>query len=152
HVVLGLFEERVHRLGVDARRRDGDPDPVHGQHPGGKEEPLLELLDTQRVGEPGGHAMTSTVPPLASIAAFADSLKPCALTGRACSTVPLPRILTRLLCLPARPASASAARSTTLPAAKRPRLARFTTSNSLRNGLRKPRFGRRRCSGIWPPS
>src|SRR6185312_492818 len=29
---------------------------------------------------------------------------------------------------------------------------RFTTAYSLRNRLVKPRFGMRRCSGIWPPS
>jgi hypothetical protein len=31
-------------------------------------------------------------------------------------------------------------------------VSRFTTSYSTRNGLWKPRFGTRRCSGIWPPS
>src|SRR5664279_4052449 len=29
---------------------------------------------------------------------------------------------------------------------------RFTTSYSMRKMLVKPRFGKRRCSGIWPPS
>src|SRR5690242_17826379 len=29
---------------------------------------------------------------------------------------------------------------------------RLISLNSLRWGLLKPRFGKRRCSGIWPPS
>src|SRR5262245_46806552 len=51
-------------------------------------------------------------------------------------------------------ASASiAALASSLPASiaacRRPRL---ISLNCLRNGLLKPRLGRRRCSGIWPPS
>src|SRR5512137_2754663 len=53
---------------------------------------------------------------------------------------------------PTSPAARSDWTSTTLPAGTRPRSVTVTSSYSSRNGLWKPNFGRRRCSGIWPPS
>src|SRR5215211_2875472 len=51
------------------------------------------------------------------------------------------------------PRSRSSSGVTVVPSSKRSaRVSRFTTSYSTRNGLWKPRFGTRRCSGIWPPS
>src|SRR5262245_60824942 len=56
------------------------------------------------------------------------------------------------------PALCSAAASTGLPASSLPAstalcsVPRLTSAYSLRNGLLKPRLGRRRKSGIWPPS
>src|SRR5205823_144494 len=53
----------------------------------------------------------------------------------------------------ARPCSRSRSGVTSMPASNRAAIvSRFTTSYSTRKGLWKPRFGTRRCSGIWPPS
>src|SRR6516225_3603236 len=42
---------------------------------------------------------------------------------------------------------------TSVPASNtRARESRLTTAYATRNGLWKPRFGTRRCRGIWPPS
>src|SRR4029450_1664204 len=52
-----------------------------------------------------------------------------------------------------RPRSRSSSGVTSTPASKRSdSVSRLTTLYSSRNGLWKPRFGTRRCSGIWPPS
>src|SRR5215204_6810487 len=51
------------------------------------------------------------------------------------------------------PRSSSSAGVISVPFSKRSEsVSRFTTSNSSRKMLLKPRFGTRRCSGIWPPS
>ena len=50
------------------------------------------------------------------------------------------------------PAPRSAAASTTSRRQQPSRSPTLTSANSRRKGLVKPNFGRRRCSGIWPPS
>ena len=52
---------------------------------------------------------------------------------------------------PARRRGAPGGRRRSRPAAS-PRSVTVTSSYSSRKGLLKPNFGRRRCSGIWPPS
>src|SRR5690606_17213533 len=121
-VVRGLLEERLHRLAVDARRRDRDADAVHREHPRGEQEALFELLDAQRVRESGAHSTTSKLPPWLSIAARADLLAACARTVSFRSRVPSPRILIRSALRGARPAFVKASGSTTEPASKRFRL------------------------------
>src|SRR5688572_15606163 len=66
-----------------------------------------------------------------------------------------PRASTLIGCRPLCTSRASSSSSgvITVPASKRcSSTSRFTTAYSMRNGLWNPRFGMRRCSGIWPPS
>src|SRR6185312_4754327 len=99
-----------------------------------------------------GYARTSAVPPAAAI--FSAAL-PLNLWARIVSFFEMsPRASTLMLPVrPTRPCSRSSSGVTSLPASKRSAIAsRLTTSYSTRNGLWNPRFGTRRCSGIWPPS
>src|SRR5262245_55233070 len=95
---------------------------------------------------------TSAVPPAAAIFSAALPLNLCARTVSFFEMSPRARTL-MLPVRPTRPCSRSSSGVTSVPASNRSAIAsRFTTSNSTRNGLWKPRFGTRRCSGIWPPS
>src|ERR1051325_4217943 len=98
------------------------------------------------------YAISWTVPPAASICLRADSENLCATTVSFLVRLPVPRILSPSLCPLTRPAWRSAPSSTVAPLSKRSRSARFTTAKSFLKMFVKPRFGRRRWSGIWPPS
>src|ERR1700722_4050653 len=99
-----------------------------------------------------------TEPPALSTAATADLEAPYTSKLSLALISPLPRSRTPSLTRRSTPARTSAATSTTslgssLPASiaawTRPR---FTSLSFLAKMLLKPRLGRRRCSGIWPPS
>src|SRR5437879_1582713 len=51
-----------------------------------------------------------------------------------------------------KPRARSTSGVTVSPAVKALSCSTFTTENAVPKGLWKPRFGMRRCSGIWPPS
>src|SRR5579883_2986766 len=93
----------------------------------------------------------STLPPAASIAARAPAVAatPLSLIGRLIS--PFFTILARTARVSTRPAFLSAAKSITSPATESS-LYNSTSHTSCAVRERKPTFGRRRCSGIWPPS
>src|SRR5918911_36366 len=112
----------------------------------------------------GGHASatapfgTFTDPPARSVASRADLDAPATSRVRRALSSPLPRTLTPSRAFDSTPAATSAstvmgALASSLPASTaswmRPRL---TSLRSRAFGGVKPRFGRRRCSGIWPPS
>ena len=97
-----------------------------------------------------GAGMSSTVPPAFSIAARAPAVTRCAFTVTALFSSPPPRTTTPSRLPRTSPAAFSAAGSTT---PERPsRSPTWTSSSSRRKTLLKPNFGRRRWSGIWPPS
>src|SRR5690349_10901206 len=96
------------------------------------------------------YCSTSVLPPALVIFSCADLENLCACTVIAVVNSPSPRILTRRLAL-ASPAFCNTSGLIVFspsPAS----LSRFTTLNSSRKMLVKPRFGKRRCNGIWPPS
>src|SRR5919107_1546828 len=99
-----------------------------------------------------------TEPPAFSIASTADLDAPWTWKDSLALSSPTPRIFTPSRGLETTPAATSdstvtAAALSSLPASMacwmRPTL---TSLRSIAFGLLKPRFGRRRCRGIWPPS
>ena len=96
--------------------------------------------------------MTSALPPAATILSAAPALNLCAWMVRARSRSPSPSTLMPSKLPLIRPARRIAASSTTSPAAKRTKSLTLTVAQRVRNRFLKPNFGRRRCSGIWPPS
>src|SRR5512135_3604163 len=68
------------------------------------------------------------------------------------SSVPLPKILMRTSSDLMRPARLRDLAFTSLPPSKMARRPTFTVSVSTAKMFLKPRLGRRRWSGIWPPS
>src|SRR3954447_16533061 len=98
------------------------------------------------------YANTSAVPPAAAIFSAALPLNLCARIVSFLLMSPRARTLIEPE-RPTRPRSRSSSGVTSVPSSKRSAIAsRLTTSYSTRNGLWNPRFGTRRCSGIWPPS
>src|SRR5271157_5623803 len=94
---------------------------------------------------------TSTLPPAFSIFSWADLENLWARTVMALENSPWPSTFTGDFLELTTPALRSSSGVISLS----PRLAsrpRFTTSYSVLKMLVKPRLGRRRCSGIWPPS
>src|SRR5438067_3329882 len=97
--------------------------------------------------------MASALPPAARIFAAAFPLNLCARTVSAFVTSPRASTLTGRSAPWTSPRSRRSSGVTTAPASNfAPSASRLTTAYSTRNGLWKPRFGTRRCSGIWPPS
>src|SRR5208282_901376 len=102
-------------------------------------------------GAPSAPAGNSTLPPAASTAARApfDTSKPCNTTLRFSS----PETIT--LADSAWMDTTPAALSTRISMVSPPILFRSdsrTSAVSCLSGETKPRFGKRRCNGIWPPS
>src|SRR5882724_1227265 len=143
---------------IDSRNRDMPPDAINRQHQEGIEDPLLEVGNAEDVLDRVDHARlapaasepltrTSALPPAATILATACLLNRCALTTRAFLISPSPRIL--------RPASsflrtpASSRPSGVIGPSSLSRSPTLTTAKTLRKMLVNPRFGIRRCSGIW---
>src|SRR5262245_23234311 len=85
------------------------------------------------------------------MASRALALNACARTVRACDTVPLPRHLRRPR-FGTSPRARSSSGPTLEPAGKASSWPTLKTMYAVRENGRKPRFGKRRCSGIWPPS
>src|SRR5687768_1836554 len=99
------------------------------------------------------YASTSAVPPAALIFSSALPLNLCARTVSFLLMSPRASTLTFLRAPPMRPRSSSSSGVTSDPVSNTSAIvSRFTTAYSMRNGLWNPRFGMRRCSGIWPPS
>ena len=97
--------------------------------------------------------IASAVPPAAAIFSAALPLNLCARTVSALAISPRASTLTGRRALLTRPALAQQLRRHDRAGVEHARaVSRFTTAYSTRNGLWKPRFGTRRCSGIWPPS
>src|SRR5882757_5484198 len=101
---------------------------------------------------------SSTLPPAFSTAAIADAEAPATFTSILVLISPLPRRRTPSDAFLNRPAACMAAASIVWPASSflssiafcsEPRL---TICQVFWCGGRKPRLGRRRCNGIWPPS
>ena len=101
----------------------------------------------------GGRSV-SALPPAAWIFSAALPLNLSAWTVSAIAISPRPSTLTgSLWLLETRPRSRSTSGVTVAPASNAAAsVSRLITTYSVRNGLWKPRFGTRRCSGIWPPS
>src|SRR5690606_19408573 len=141
---------------VQTRHRDVGPDPVDEQRQEREEDLLLQLRDAEQVRDGVRHgaqvSSSSTAPPAASIFARAPALTACARTVIFRRIRPSPRIFT------GRPLPRSTSRycartsGVIVSSSRRSRSRRLTISYTLRNGLLNPRFGRRRWSGIWPPS
>src|SRR5262249_47688693 len=94
--------------------------------------------------------ITSALPPALVIFSCADLENLCACTFNAAFNSPSPRILIRSF-LPARPLFTSTS-GVIFFSPKAARRSRLTIWYSVRKMLVKPRLGKRRCSGIWPPS
>src|SRR5262249_3663322 len=152
HGALHLPREFGERGDVDARHRDVVADAVHRQHPQREQHAVPQVGDREDVLQAVVHSC-SVAPPAAAIFSAALPLNLCARTVSAFPTSPRPRIFTRAVPPGTSPRSRSSSGVTTVPASNfRPSMSRFTTSYATRNGLWKPRFGTRRCSGICPPS
>src|SRR5580765_460044 len=96
---------------------------------------------------------TSVEPPAAAIFSAALPLNLCALIVSAFATSPRASTFTFSALRATRPFSCSSSGVMTVPASKTSAIrSTFTTANSMRKMFVKPRFGTRRCSGIWPPS
>src|SRR5215470_9619988 len=125
--------------------------PVHRQHGQREKDALAQVRDAKDVGQFFKHyCKTSNLPPALVIFSWADLENLCACTVIADLSSPSPRTLTGCLVL-----MTPASRKTSGVIVVSPRFAsdsRFTIEYSLRKMLLKPRFGMRRCSGIWPPS
>src|SRR5579883_1327960 len=91
------------------------------------------------------------LPPAFSIFSWAALENLCAWTVMGFVSSPLPRILSRPFFFLIRPFfSKYSSVSSVSPSSTR--RSRFSVLYSTRKILVKPRLGRRRCSGIWPPS
>ena len=132
----------------------GDADAVHRQHGEGEQQPAAQLGNPRRVLEPFNHGRSPRrCRRRLRCRSSAASLNSCALTVSALVSAPVREHLDRVLGARTSPRAAQRLgidhRAGLEAASSWPRL---TTLNSRRNGLWKPHFGRRRCSGIWPPS
>src|SRR3989442_7006326 len=94
--------------------------------------------------------MVSARPPARAIFSRADLLKRCAFTTIGLVSSPSPSTLTPESSFFTRPSLTR--RSGVISPSSALRAPTLTTASSLRNRFVKPRFGTRRCSGIWPPS
>src|SRR5690606_16399131 len=165
-----ILEQLLHRDRVDARQRDERADAVDDQRPDQEQQALAQIREAGRVGKKARRShcawfchdptflsrralrllVYSTLPPAASMIAFAPGVTgtPTTLTGR--SSVPDAMIFTRSTRRPTSPAAFSDS-SVTSPST----FASSCTRTSSRVAAfcdRKPTFGSRRCNGIWPPS
>src|SRR5580692_5120349 len=130
-------------------------EPVDREHGQRKQNPLAQVGDTEDVRQLLKHyCKTSTLPPALVIFSSADLENLCACTVMAMVSSPPPRILTGSLCLitPALRSTSGVIGEACSSPPSSTRRSRLTMLNSLRKILVKPRFGMRRCSGIWPPS
>src|ERR1051325_4365118 len=106
----------------------------------------------RRVSRRFTYAISWQEPPAASICLRAEAENFAACTVSFLESLPSPRTLMPSFCPLTRPALRRAASSTVAPLSKRSRSETFTTACSFLKMLVKPRLGRRRCSGICPPS
>src|SRR4029453_17812080 len=152
-VARELFSKRFERREADARNRDHVADGIHGQQAKRKQDTLPQIRDGKQVLQAVVHASCSVLPPAAAIFSAAFPLNLCARTVSALPTSPRASTFTLRPPPCTSPCSRSSSGVTTVPASNlRARRSRLTTAYSTRNGLWNPRFGTRRCSGIWPPS
>src|SRR5207249_8767440 len=160
HAVLAeLLRELVERADVDPRHDDVAADTIDEQQREREQNPVPQLGDGEDVlqavvdchGNP--YAINSAFPPAAWSFSEALPLNLCARTVSFFVMSPRARILMGALPPATIPCSRSSSGVTTVPASNfAASESRLTTSYSTRNGLWNPRFGTRRCSGIWPPS
>src|SRR5216684_8352960 len=133
--------------------------PVDGEHSQREQNPLAQVRDAEDVRQlpPDWkyaliehYCKTSNLPPALVIFSCADLENLCACTVMADFSSPSPRILTGRLVLITPALRRTSGVIVVSPSATS--FSRFTMLYSWRKMLVKPRFGRRRCSGIWPPS
>src|SRR5882672_6725919 len=116
------------------------------------------LAGEGREGADFGGASTLTAPPAFSTAAIADLDAPWTANCSATLISPRPSRRTPSLARRNTPPRTKASTSTVSLVSRAPRStaawmrSRFTSLSSSAKMLLKPRFGSRRCSGIWPPS
>src|SRR6202521_1817571 len=130
-------------------------EPVDREHGQRKQNPLAQVGDTEDVRQLFKHyCKTSTLPPALVIFSCADLENLCACTVSAMLSSPSPRILTGCFALitPALRKTSGVMGEACNASPSATSRSRLTMLNSLRKMLVKPRFGMRRCNGIWPPS
>src|SRR5208337_3419113 len=136
---------------IDPRSRDVAANAIHRQQAEREQHALAKVRNPENVRQLFEHyCKTSNLPPALVIFSCAVFENLCACTVIAAVSSPVPRILTGDLPFTT-PAffNTSGVISVSPSAASR---SRFTMSYSSRKMLVKPRFGTRRCNGIWPPS
>src|SRR6185312_6947202 len=111
-----------------------------------------EKVDTQLSAGAAAISTSTALPPAFSIFSTADLENACAVTVSFFLRSPLPSTLMRSARPFTRPLSRSDFSSTLAPASKRSRSPTLTSATRAGNGTLKPRFGRRRASGVCPPS
>src|SRR6266545_3497979 len=162
---LLVAEKLVEHVRVDARHRDVRPDPVHNERAQQEPQPPLQIgvLGTAfqcRIA--GGQVVVSclssdrtaahaTLPPAASIAAFAPFVTPTPVSLTAFASSPDLITFAAFATDGTTPAALSASRSMS-PTGIRARSESRTCAVSSFARDTNPRLGNRRCSGIWPPS
>src|SRR5262249_55613171 len=162
--VGAVAEETRHFCRVHPRHRDEGTDAVDDQRADQEEEPVADLSGTRDFAERGaacgggGHMCparvcpyASILPPAASIAARAPLVAATPLSVTAFLISPESTTLTRSVPSGTTPAFSRASRSTTAASTLASSCRRTSARERLR-AERKPTFGIRRCSGIWPPS
>src|SRR5262249_20358253 len=146
-----LGEIRLEFRRIDTRRWKVTAEPIDKQQPQRKQDSLTQIRNAKDVRQLLQHyCKTSTLPPALVIFSCADLENLCALTVRATVSSPSPKTFTGCFVL-----ITPALRSTSGLIVVSPNSAsrsRLTMLNSLRKMFVNPRFGNRRCSGIWPPS
>src|SRR6266567_2943780 len=126
-------------------------DPIDRQQSEGEQNSLAQVGNAKYVGELIEHyCKTSNLPPALVIFSCADFENLCACTVIADVSSPSPRILTGRLVLMTPALRSTSGLMVLSPSAAS--FSRFTMLYSVRKMLVNPRFGNRRCSGIWPPS
>src|SRR6202035_749902 len=150
------LREETFQLGrIDSWSRKMPAQPVHEEHPQSKQDAFAQIRNPENVSQFVEHyCKTSTLPPALVIFSSADFENLCACTVIAAFNSPSPRIFTGCLVL-ITPALLSTSGVMVVPENSSPitpSRCRLTMLNSLRKILVKPRFGMRRCNGIWPPS
>src|SRR5690606_4891604 len=145
--------------------RDVRPDAVDHERKQQEDEPATQVAELAGLGEPllPGHrvgchvrsafrpGLQATLPPAASMAALAPAVAPMPVSLTAFVSSPDLMTFTTLASWPTRPACLRASTSTSAA----PSLSSWASVTSALNFSEadlKPRLGRRRCSGIWPPS
>src|SRR5216684_2827177 len=137
--------------------------PVDRKHSQREQNPLAQVRDAEDVRQLppdwkyallSHYCKTSTLPPALVIFSVADLENLCACTVMAMVSSPSPRIFTGCLALitPALRSTSGVMGAACISSPSATSRSRLTMLNSLRKMLVKPRFGMRRCSGIWPPS
>src|SRR5690606_5164787 len=146
------LSEGLHRLTVGVGNGNVAADPEHDAHHQGEKNPAAKVLHLEDIAQSLKHQSTSVAPPAAAIFSSAVRENLCAFTVSFTERSPSPSTFNPSFRFFTMPFSFRSSGVTTVPSSNRLRSFTLITAYSLRFGLVKPRFGKRRYSGFCPPS